>query len=127
MILLAILIAAWFAVLFRNELIADAASDRIVDHPNLSDAEWNQAMDDFRRAELLSPATEWRMIRGQYLLLRDKREAARVAASVLRSEPDNLNAWVLSMRATEGWAPERAARARDEIRRLNPPLSPVPQ
>ena len=123
MILVAILIGAWFAVIFRNELLADAASDRIVDNANMSGAEWNRAMDDFRRAELLNPATEWRMIRGQYLLLRNKREAERVAASVLRREPDNLNAWVLALRATEGWAPERAARARDEIRRLYPPLS----
>jgi hypothetical protein len=123
--LLAIPLIAWFALIFHNDLLAGAASERILEDPGMSAADWNRAMDDLRRAELLDPGSERRMVRAQYLLLRDKREAARVATSVLGREPDNLDAWWVVLRATDRRDPERAARAAEEIRRLNPPPSRV--
>jgi hypothetical protein len=121
--LIAIVLIAWFAVLVRNQVIGQAATGRIVDASSMSTSEWRSAMDDLRRAELLDPSTTWRVGRANYLVLRDRREALEVATSVVRREPDNLAAWAVVLKASEGLDPERAAHARREIRRLNPPLS----
>jgi hypothetical protein len=121
--LIAIVLIAWFAVLVRDQVVGHAAIGRIVDAGSMSESEWRGAMDDLRSAELLDPSTTWRVGRANYLVLRDRREALEVANSVVRREPDNLAAWAVVLQASEGLDPRRAARARREIRRLNPPLT----
>jgi hypothetical protein len=118
--LIAIVLVAWFGVLARDERIGNAAVDRIVAEPGMSRAAWNDAMLDLRRADLLDPATDWRVTRASYLLLRDEQEALRVARSVVRDEPDNLPAWVMIGRVATRTDPALAARAAREIERLNP-------
>lgn len=119
--LIAIVLIAWFSVLARNHALGWNASLRIVAEPGMGTAEWQRSMDDFRRAELLDPSTEWRIIRAQYWLLRDKRKALRVADSVLDREPDNLAAWSAVLRASDGLYPARHRQAVMQIHRLNPP------
>jgi len=120
--LVALILVAWFLVLVRDQLVGHAAIHRIVDARSMSAAEWRTAMDDLRRAELLDPSTTWRVARANYLVLRDRREALRVADSVVRREPDNLAAWAVVLKAGAGLDPPRAARAAREMERLNPSL-----
>jgi hypothetical protein len=108
-------------VLIRDHLIGRAAAERIFAHPEMSDAEWDRSLDQLRRADLLDPGPEWKVIRAGYLLGHDKEEALRVADSVVRGEPDNLRAWMVVLVAARGRDARRWARARAEIRRLNPP------
>ena len=120
MALLALVITAWFCVLVRDHLIGLAAAERIFANAEMSDAEWDRALDQLRRAELFDIGTEWTVIRAGYLLGHDKREALRVANSVVLREPDNLRAWNVVLVAARGQDTRRAARARVEIQRLNP-------
>lgn len=120
---MAVLLIAWFAVLWHGEQIGREAADRIFEQPGMSDADWARSLRQLRRAELLNPGTEWTEQRASALLLRDKRAALRVANSVVRREPEYLDAWVTVYQATRGRDPRRAARAAAEIRRLNPPLA----
>ena len=122
--LVAALLAVWFVVLWRDEQIGREAADRVFQQPGMSDADWARTLDQLRRAELLNPGTEWTEQRASALLLRDKRAALRLANSVVRQEPDYLDAWVTVYKAARGLDDRRAARAAAEIRRLNPPLPP---
>ena len=121
--LVALLLFAWSAVLWRDERIGGAASERILRNPGMSDAEVAQALEDLRSADLLDPTTDWELARAGALLLRgDRREAVRLTENVLDREPDNLQAWVVLREASEGQDPARLAQANAEILRLNPPL-----
>jgi hypothetical protein len=121
LLLVALGLALWFVVLARDAAIGSGAAARVHSHPDMSASEWDHAMDDLRRAELLDPGTDWDVNRAAYLILRDRAAAARVAAGVVEREPDNLDAWVVLLKATQGRDERQAARARAEIRRLNPP------
>lgn len=121
--LVAILLIAWFVVLFRNERIGSDAADRVFRDPGMSDSEWAHTLDQFRRAELLDPSTGWTVQRAGALLLRDRRAAIRVADSVLHDEPDNFEAWLVVYRATRGRDARRASQAIAEVRRLDPLVS----
>jgi hypothetical protein len=118
--LLAIVLIAWFVVLARNHEIATSASSRVVSEPGMGSADWERAMDDLERADLLDPSSQWSLVRAQYLLLRDRRAAMQVADDVLRSEPDNLAAWWVVLRAARELDPPRWREAAVQIERLNP-------
>ena len=123
---LAILLIAWFAVLARNARIGSAAADRI--DGELSDAGWKRSLDDFRRAELLDPGTEWRAMSANYLLLRDNRAALRMARSVVEEEPDNLDGWSVVYRASRRLHRRDASQALAQLQRLNPaPTEALPR
>jgi hypothetical protein len=121
--LLAVAVVAWSAVLLRDENLARDAEARLRANPDMPAPQFADSLQKLRDAELLNPGTQWILVRANVLLLRDKPAALRVADSVLRGEPDNLGAWVVVAKATEGRDPERFAQANAEIRRLNPPLS----
>jgi hypothetical protein len=118
--ILAILLIGWSSLLVRDHAIGQAAVNRIVGNPDMSEQAWNGAMDDLRRAELLDPGTDWSLARANYLLLRDETEALRVAEAIVRREPDNVGGWEIVKRITLHSDPRRAAQAAREIRRLNP-------
>jgi hypothetical protein len=118
--LFAVLVVAWSAVLWRNETVGYDAADRIFGNPTMTAAEWARSLDQLRDAELLDPSTKWRVSRATALLLRDRPAAARLAESVVEREPDNLEAWLVVLRATRGRDPERAAEALAQAKRLNP-------
>jgi hypothetical protein len=118
--LVAVLLVAWFTVLYRDDRIGQEAADRLHADPQMSDAEWSRQLEQLRRADLLNPQSEWLMTRANYLLLRDKPAAQRLAESVLRDEPDNLDAWRVVLFATRGRDPARASEALAQIERLDP-------
>jgi hypothetical protein len=118
--LIAAALLAWFVVLARDQEIGNGAMDRIVAHPNMSNDEWQRVMDDLQDARLLDPSSDWALTRANYLLLRAPDKARREAESIVRREPDNLGAWVVILRASQGRDPAAARRATREIERLNP-------
>jgi hypothetical protein len=122
--LLAVILIAWFAVLARNHAIGSSAASRIAADLDMSAAKWHETMDEFERARLLNPSTDWRVVEAQYQLLRDKGAALRVAESVLREEPDNLGAWWVVLRAAPGLDDARHREAQAAVRRLNPTPAP---
>ena len=121
LLLAALGLALWFVVLARDAAVGSSAAARLHSHPDMSPSEWQDALGDLRSAELLDPGTDWEINRAAYVFLRDRAEAARLAASVVEREPDNLDAWVVLLKATQGRDERQAARARAQIRRLNPP------
>lgn len=118
--IVALPLVVWFAVLVRDQQVGHAGVDRILSSRNVSDRDWERALSDLRAADLLDPSTDWSMTRASYLMLREPARALRIAESVARRDPNNLPAWTLILRATEGRQPQKAARARREILRLNP-------
>ncbi|HEV3379131.1 MAG TPA: hypothetical protein VG126_17790 [Thermoleophilaceae bacterium] len=118
----ALLVIAWSAVLWRDDRIGSEASNRLLMSEQLSDAEWAREVERLRDAELLDPSTKWPLARAQAYLLRDRpRDAARLTESVLEREPENVEAWIVLREATREIDPRRAAQASAEIRRLSPP------
>jgi hypothetical protein len=109
---------AWFAVLVRDDQVASQAAQSVHENPEMGAAEWSRSMDRIRHAEFLNPGTEWRVIRANYLLLRDKPGALKVAESIVRGEPKNLDAWLVILKSAPD--PARRAAAQEQIGRLNP-------
>ena len=119
--LVAALLVAWSAVLWRGDRIGSDASDKIIRNATLSEAAWAHEMERLRDAELLDPSTRWPVARAGALYQRGRFEqSARVLEDVLNEEPDNLEAWLYMREVTRGRDPVRAAEARAAIRRLNP-------
>ena len=119
--LVAALLVAWSAVLWRGDRIGSDASDRIIRNANLSEAAWAHEMERLRDAELLDPSTRWPLARAGALYQRGRFEqSARVLEDVLDEEPDNLEAWLYMREVARGRDRVREAEARAAIRRLNP-------
>ena len=118
----ALLVVAWSAVLWRDDRIGSDASSRLLTSEQLTDAEWAHEVERLRDAELLDPSTRWPLARAGAYLLRDRpRDAARVTESVLEREPENVEAWIVLREATREIDPRRAAQALAQIGRLSPP------
>jgi predicted Zn-dependent protease len=118
----ALLVVAWSAVLWRDDRIGSEASNRLLMSEQLTDAEWAREVERLRDAELLDPSTKWPLARAQAYLLRGRpRDAARLTESVLEREPENVEAWIVLREATREIDPRRAAQAGEEILRLSPP------
>jgi hypothetical protein len=118
LVLVSVVLVAWFAVLVRDDQLASHAAARVHADPGMSGAEWSRSMERLRQAEFLNPGSEWRVIRANYLLLRDKPAALRVAEAIVREEPKNLDAWLIVLKAAPD--PARRAAAQKRIRHLNP-------
>ena len=117
---LAVLLVAWFAVLFYDQRTGASAAKRLFDGPG-SSADWRDALGKLEDAQFLSPGTKWSTIRAGYLLRRDKQAALNLANRVVRAEPDNYAAWLVVMVASRGRDHRRWAQAIHEMERLNPP------
>jgi predicted Zn-dependent protease len=119
--LIAALLVAWSAVLWRGDRIGSDASDTLIRNADLSEAAFAHEMERLRDAELLDPSTRWPVARAGALYQRGRFEQAeRVLDDVLEEEPDNLEAWLYMREVVQGRDPARAAQARVAIRRLNP-------
>jgi hypothetical protein len=114
----AVLLVAWFAVLARDQLIGTRALDRVEQNPAMSRADWERTVADLRRAELLNPGSEFRLARAAALILHDRPGAQRLVDSILRREPDNVEAWSILLAATRGRDEARFQEAVEQVRRL---------
>jgi len=121
---IAALLVAWFAVLARDDLIGTRAYNRVAKDPGMSRTAWERAIEDLRRADLLSPGKDYEVHRAATLILRDRPAAERLADSIVRREPENVEAWSILIAATRGRNEARFEEAQRAFRRLSTPPRP---
>jgi predicted Zn-dependent protease len=122
-LVLAVVVCAWFALgIHQASTINDAT--RIISHPSdVTSAQAAHAASLLRSARTLNPDTEVDVLRAR-LAVRDNHpaDAQRTLLSLVRSEPMNLEAWILLARisgadaATERFALRRIAQLDPEAR-----------
>lgn len=123
--LVAVLVLVWLGVLYRDERVARAASDKIFYENPLPPAEYERQMDRLRDARLLDPDRSWELVQVRYMLLYEQpRRAFEAAERFVRTEPDNLEGWVLLFNVARELDSGRAREAAAQIRRLNPLSAP---
>lgn len=119
--LIAVLVLGWTGVLLRDYELSKGPAARSLLATAPTAAARARDLADLRGARTLNPDSSLRLARAA-LTLRggDEAGAARMAASIARSEPDNLAAWQLLSLATRRSDPQRSLAAYREVRRLNP-------
>ena len=120
---IALLAIAWLGVLYRDVRLGQGATDVLLTERNLSNAEEARQIDRLRDARLLDPDRQWDQKIAFFLMFDRPREALRIADEVVAKEPDNIEAWRVVEAVAQRIDPRRAAEARAERRRLNPPLT----
>jgi hypothetical protein len=120
LVALSILALAWIGVLLRDHEVGQATTARLLGSPQLPPDEYAREVERLEDAELLNPDTTPKLYRGTYWLKQSPRRAAEVLEDLLRSEPENVQAWSVLVLVTEDFDPDRAAEARAQISRLNP-------
>jgi len=114
-VVVAVVLLAWLAVNERN-LRVQASGTAATAKQNFARAEH-----DFARSSWLNPDTTPDLQRAYVLDARREHDRAiRVAREVLRSEPENRDAWGLLLGFVRDQRSPLAQRARAEVRRLNP-------
>jgi hypothetical protein len=120
---IAVLAIAWLGVLYRDVRMGQAATDVLLTDRNPSHAEVDHQVDRLRDAKLLNPDRQWDQKIAFFLMVDRPREALRIANELATEEPDNVEVWRVVEAAAQRIDPPRAAQARAERRRLNPPLT----
>jgi hypothetical protein len=121
--LIALLVAGWLGV-----QAIGAHGDEEVTRITLSErtpsaAQLRRAERLIERMERLNPDTRPRQLRGLVAhRAGDARRATAIFRSIVRDEPENLQAWAQLARAAEDYDPSLAATARDRARELAPPV-----
>jgi predicted Zn-dependent protease len=117
----AALVLVWVGVLVRDHYVGQAGAERLLYDSNLSASEFERSIDQLEDSRFLNPGTTAELARGQYYLFHGQpRAAARAAEQLVRSEPDNADAWRLLWQATRETDPARAREAAAALKRLNP-------
>jgi hypothetical protein len=117
----AVLAIAWLAVLERDYRVGHHAALRLFEPGKPSAARVHDTADRLERAEFLSPDTRWDLGLSRYYLdSGHRRESLRLADSLVRREPDNIDAWYVLYLGTRTAEPRRAAEAVARIRHLDP-------
>lgn len=125
MIILAVVVCAWFALGIRQTrdtarataIIASAAS---ANGPSAAQASQERSL--LRAAGTLNPDKQLDVLRGQLALLRnDNRGAARILQGVVAQEPLNVEAWVYLARAAFKVNRHEFGIAAQRIAQLDPP------
>jgi len=117
----AALVLAWVGVLVRDHYVGHSAAEQLLFDTDMSEAEFQHNLGKLQDSRFLNPSTTSELARTEYFLFRGRpRAAARVAEELVRSEPQNADAWRLLWRATRDTDPARAREAAAALRRLNP-------
>jgi predicted Zn-dependent protease len=125
MIILAVVVCAWFALGIRQTrdtarataIIASAGS---ANGPSAAQASQERSL--LRAAGTLNPDKQLDVLRGQLALLRnDNRGAARILQGVVAQEPLNVEAWVYLARAAFKVNRHEFGIAAQRIAQLDPP------
>jgi predicted Zn-dependent protease len=117
---IALLVLGWLTVLLRDHRIVDEVSPGLIGDTSLSAQQFERDARRLERAALLNPDPTWRLNLGLALLERDPRRSVRELESVVASEPDNLLAWKILHVAARQFDRGLAARARTQVKRLDP-------
>jgi predicted Zn-dependent protease len=100
-VLLSLAACAWFALGIRQAHDVNAATAIIAGHTPLSPGQARRARALLRQAGRLNPDANVELLRAQLALRQgDARRARAIAASVTRSEPQNIQAWLAYGRAS---------------------------
>jgi hypothetical protein len=132
--LVAIVVVAWLVVmerdahlLHRGQTLANGLSDRTKDACSASSPpptgcrKFDRAVSDLHAARFLNPDSTPKLVGGVLAAFGQPSARLRVADSVLKSEPENLNAWVQVVAASlVGHDTARSERALAVLRRLDP-------
>jgi hypothetical protein len=119
LVILAIGVIAWAAVLARDARLQNDALAGANAHPGA--AAFRASARALARASLWSADSQSKIyLAGIELLLGRARRALALADQVVASEPDNLDAWRMVALAGARAAPRRAAVARARIVALDP-------
>jgi predicted Zn-dependent protease len=125
MIILAVLVCAWFALGIRQTrdtarataIIASAAS---ANGPSAAQASHERSL--LKAAGTLNPDKQLDVLRGQLALLQgNNRSAARILEGVVAQEPLNVEAWVYLARAAFNVNRHEFGIAAQRIAQLDPP------
>jgi hypothetical protein len=126
MIALAIVVCAWYVLGIRQSRAVDQASATVSHGGAVTAAEARQASAQLSSARFLNPDRQVDVLRAELYLDRgDLAAAQRILKSVVRSEPDNLAAWIALARSSIG-DPKDFYAAAFRIRQLVPPVPPPP-
>jgi hypothetical protein len=111
----AVLAIAWLGVMERDERMVQRGVQAS------KQGESARAERSFRDARLLNPDSAPDVLRSFLYVGTDRRaEAKRLVEDVLRREPDNLTAWFVLFRISQGTDPALERRALAARRRLDP-------
>ncbi len=98
LVMLAILAVAWFFIGARQAHELDGATNLIADHAGNTTPASDRTLSLLRSADFLEPGDEVDLLRAQLALERRKySKASRLIGQATRSEPDDLNAWMLAL------------------------------
>lgn len=123
--LLCLAVAAWLAA-GLGPVRDEAKAVALVNGPRApSPATVDRAERLLVRASDATSSREPDLRRAELLLFADRdAAAARVALTVVRDEPDNVEGWTVLAQAAPGTDPALAARARARLRVLSPRVAP---
>lgn len=117
----ALLALGWLAVSLRDDMVQTRALASVSFAQDVPAARLTRAADRLRSAELLNPDQTLRLYRANFYARQGQTSrGVRLVEDVVRREPENLDAWGLLFRLTNGTNPRLAARATAQLRRLNP-------
>jgi predicted Zn-dependent protease len=116
----AVLVLGWLAVLYRDNRVIDAVSPGLIGDASMPAPEFEREARRLEGAALLNPDPTWRLNLGLALLERDPGRAVRELEPVVAGEPDNVTAWKVLAVAARRVDPRLAARARAQVKRLDP-------
>jgi hypothetical protein len=121
LVIVAVLVLAWIAVLLRDFTIGHDAAERSVFDSRSSHAQRLADRRSLEDAELLDPSSYWALAHASNLL-RDgeRRRSVAEAEALVRDEPEDFAAWGLLANATRASDPARAAEADARREQLNP-------
>ncbi len=118
--ILALVVAAWFAVGIRQAVNTDRASAIVTASGTVAPGQARHAESLLSAAAFLNPDREVDLLRSQAALERgDLPRARALAAAVTRHEPLNAEAWAQLARASRGLAFAAALR---HVTKLVPPV-----
>jgi hypothetical protein len=113
--LVAVAVIGWLGLMERSTRLQASGIEATARH------DFARAEADFRAARLLNPDVTPDLRRAfVYESSSRQREASALLEDVLRREPDNRTAWGVLEDFTRERDPATAARARTELRRLDP-------
>jgi hypothetical protein len=116
----ALVVAAWFALGVRQARDTDHVAAAILALPRLSQAQANWLDSILAGAAFLNPDRQIDLLRSAVALASGHQpRAQRIAAGVTRAEPLNLQAWTQLARTSHGAS---AIRALKQVAALAPPV-----
>jgi uncharacterized protein HemY len=125
-LVLAVLVCAWFALQIRESRETDRVTAIISSSAKLSRAQSSTARSLLENAKLLNPDTAVTVLRARLALGEGDPAAARqILAGVLAQEPMNLSAWAWMVRASQDDPHERLI-AFAHVLQLVPKVPPPP-